>query len=389
MQAGKRPLRPRRPVFILLFYLGCIALMVGAALLASFTQQGFGKVEVANIWYKNGSGIPVRAKLYRPRTATPANKAPGIVYIHGYQNNRETSDPFCIEFARRGFVAMCIDAIGRGNSGIPLRLEDPSFDKTYGAKASLDHLKGLDYVDGSRVGVMGNSIGGELAYEIALVDPSVQALVFSGYAFDDRATFESPNNMLMIYGKFDEFRDLMTQTDDVELEWMRTESVKRAISEMAPVPGVTYGDFDRGTARRVEIPAATHLQVPHSRAPIAAALESVASSDAVPYLARSERGNHRWLKQRRRACDRLVGQRALSHHARLQARRVHPQHGDPDGAHGGSLRALRYVRTLPVAPWWGKGPLCLLDKFPRSWNSHPAAPLLTPATSCFIMGFRK
>ena len=50
------------------------------------------------------------------RTASPA---PGVVYIHGYQNNRETSDAYCIEMARRGFVVLEIDALGRGNSGNP------------------------------------------------------------------------------------------------------------------------------------------------------------------------------------------------------------------------------------------------------------------------------
>ena len=47
--------------------------------------------------------------------------APGVVYIHGYQNNRETSDAYAIEMARRGFVVLEIDAIGRGNSGDPGR----------------------------------------------------------------------------------------------------------------------------------------------------------------------------------------------------------------------------------------------------------------------------
>jgi hypothetical protein len=62
--------------------------------------------------------------------ATEENPMPGVVHIHGYQNNRETGDAYCIELARRGFVVLNIDAIGRGNSGMPNDPKDPKFDKT-------------------------------------------------------------------------------------------------------------------------------------------------------------------------------------------------------------------------------------------------------------------
>ncbi len=73
---------------------------------------------VSNVTYLNWNDIPVRAKLLKPVEVSAANPLPGIVYIHGCQNNRETSDAYCIELARRGFVVRNIDAIGRGNSGI-------------------------------------------------------------------------------------------------------------------------------------------------------------------------------------------------------------------------------------------------------------------------------
>ena len=88
---------------------------------------------VSNATYLNWNGIPIRTKLLKPVEASAANPLPGIVYIHGYQNNRETSDAYCIELARRGFVVLNIDAIGRGNSGIPGRdPKAPGFDRTFG-----------------------------------------------------------------------------------------------------------------------------------------------------------------------------------------------------------------------------------------------------------------
>jgi hypothetical protein len=96
-----------------------LALLIGSVYLAAQTQQDFGNVEVSNVCYPNFNGIPIRAKLLRPRVASKDNPLPGAIYIHGYQNNRETGDAYCLELARRGFVVLNIDAIGRGNSGMP------------------------------------------------------------------------------------------------------------------------------------------------------------------------------------------------------------------------------------------------------------------------------
>jgi len=93
----------------------CLVILIAAAVVGSLVQRDFGRVEVTNVTYENYNGIPVRAKLLRPADATQDNPMPGLVYIHGYQNNRETSDAYCIELARRGAVVLNIDAIGRGN----------------------------------------------------------------------------------------------------------------------------------------------------------------------------------------------------------------------------------------------------------------------------------
>ena len=98
----------------------CLVVLLGAVVVAWLVQRGFGSVEVTNLTYENWNGIRVRAKLLRPVEATVENPLPGAVYIHGYQNNRETSDPYCIEMARRGFVMLCIDAIGRATRGYPV-----------------------------------------------------------------------------------------------------------------------------------------------------------------------------------------------------------------------------------------------------------------------------
>ena len=250
----------------------CLIVLISAVVAASFAQRDFGRVEVTNVTYPNFNGIPVRAKLLRPVQATQDNPTPGIVYIHGYQNNRETNDAYCIELARRGFVVLNIDAIGRGNSGIPNDIGAADFDATYGGQTSLEYLRALPFVDAGRTGMMGHSLGAEMAYNVALADPTVEGLVISGFAYGLDASATNPKNMLMIIGKWDEYRERMTGTGDIEAEWMNTPQTRQAIPVENPQLGVTYGDFAQGTARRVFVPRTIHIQESHSRAAIAEAL---------------------------------------------------------------------------------------------------------------------
>jgi cephalosporin-C deacetylase-like acetyl esterase len=161
--------------------------MVGAVVVAWLVQRDFGRVEVGNVTYENYNGIPVRAKLLRPVDASRENRMPGAVYIHGYQNNRETGDAYCIEMAKRGLVVLNIDAIGRGNSRIPNAPDSPDFDKTYGGRTSLEYLKSLPFVDANSLGMRGHSPDAEMAYMVAVKDPSVRALVITGFVYTEPA----------------------------------------------------------------------------------------------------------------------------------------------------------------------------------------------------------
>lgn len=250
-----------------------LTLLLASVIIAWQTQTDFGRVAVSNAAFPNYNGIAIRAKLLRPdRPGGPA-RFPGVVYIHGYQNNRETSDAYAIELARRGLVVLSIDAIGRGNSGLPGDPAQPDFDPTYGGRSSLKYLRSLPFVDPDDVGLMGHSLGGGMVYRMALADPSVKAVVFSGFAYTNQAGPDRPRNMLMIFGKWDEFRKRMTGVKDFEAQWMNSPQTRKAIPFPNPRLGVTYGDFAKGTARRVFMPRSIHFQECHNQAAVAQALE--------------------------------------------------------------------------------------------------------------------
>jgi pimeloyl-ACP methyl ester carboxylesterase len=268
----------KHPGRLWLIFCILVLMSLSASVIASQVQQDFGRVAVSNVIYPNSNGILIRAKLLIPYGTSSTSPAPGVVYIHGYQNNRETSDAYCIEMARRGFVVLEIDAIGRGNSGIPGNITDPEFDPSYGGRTSFEYLKSLSYVRKDSVGLMGHSLGAEMAYNIALIDPSVKALTISGFAYTTEASPSVPPNMLMIYGKYDEYRERMTGTKDVEGEWMNSPQTQAAFGNVNPVFGVTYGDFNAGTARKVILLPVIHIFESHSRQGVAEAVKWMRSA---------------------------------------------------------------------------------------------------------------
>jgi uncharacterized protein len=106
-----------------------------------------------------------------------------------------------------------------------------------------------------------------------LGDPGVNALVISGFAYTQAASATSPKNMLMIIGRWDEYRKRITGTRDIEKEWMSTAQTKKVIPVANPQIGVTYGDFEQGTARRVVVPKTIHFMESHNSGSISEMLE--------------------------------------------------------------------------------------------------------------------
>ncbi len=237
----------------------CIVLTIALEILAHAAMTGWYRVEVSNVWFENKNGLMVRGKLYRPEQASAENQLPGVVYLHGYQNNRETSDPYGIELGRRGFVVIVLDTLGRGNSDNQFSEDEPGFDPTYGGDSAFEYLRSLPYVDPERCGIGGHSLGGEMSFIAAMQNPNIKALVFSGFAYTEEATLNTPKNMLMIFGKYDEYRKRMTETRDFEKEWMDSPQTTNAIGVQNPGFNVTYGKFEDGTARRVHMTKTSHV----------------------------------------------------------------------------------------------------------------------------------
>ena len=134
----------------------CIISIFGAGRI----QTDNGRVEMTDITLETDAG-KLTAYLFKPENATAATPAPAVLCSHGYLNNREMQDCNYIELARRGYVVISLDDFSHGNSDVPVGHKDDPYVQSNGLIAFIDYLDSLDYVDSSKIGVTGHSMGGQ------------------------------------------------------------------------------------------------------------------------------------------------------------------------------------------------------------------------------------
>ncbi|MGM9605405.1 MAG: hypothetical protein ACI3XG_10115 [Faecousia sp.] len=104
-------------------YAALLLLLLAAALalmaVADGIQRDWGRVEVTDGVIETQAGN-LTYKLYTPLTATAAQRAPGVLLLHGYQNDHETCAAYAIELARRGAVVLALDEYGHGDTSVGL-----------------------------------------------------------------------------------------------------------------------------------------------------------------------------------------------------------------------------------------------------------------------------
>jgi pimeloyl-ACP methyl ester carboxylesterase len=216
-------------------------MLLSGVTLAASVQSAFGTVIVSEVDLTDADGAAIHTTLQKPVYATAADPLPGVVVIHGSLQNKEWLMAFGIELVRRGFVVLTIDANGHGNS-------DPG--RGGAGTAALEYLAALDYVDESEMGLIGHSMGG--GYSWRAINQSsvvVDALVLVGAGVSSSATVPYAPNTLVAVGDFDSLSSY--PSDPTRLDtYFNVTGVE---------PGVTYGDFAEGTARKLFIAKTNHL----------------------------------------------------------------------------------------------------------------------------------
>lgn len=116
-------------------------------------------------------GSVMQATMYTPRNTNSESKLPCVIITHGLSCNHSTVNPFAEELARRGFAVLSISTYGSGASETS-DMSDPS----YGMYDALQYVRTLNYVDQTRVGMIGHSQGSKNTSAAIDMDSSLLTL---------------------------------------------------------------------------------------------------------------------------------------------------------------------------------------------------------------------
>jgi len=140
-----------------LSFLICIIVVVFSGLMAYGFQTNFGSIDVQEVAITHTDGTKIVGKLYRPNFVDDTNPAPGILGIHGYNNDKDVQRGTALELARAGFVVLAIDQIGHGDS--EGEFEASFSTQIQGARSAYIWLARQSFVNGYAMGVYGHSMG--------------------------------------------------------------------------------------------------------------------------------------------------------------------------------------------------------------------------------------
>lgn len=306
---------------------------------ADRVQRDGGRIGISDGVIETDAG-DLAYKLYVP---DGAEKAPGVLLLHGYQNDSETCAAYAIELARRGVVVLSVDEYGHGSSepgllsrgyvnhrvkvnfgedseadgtfvsvGGPIRFRimmnfsNLSFfdehytndadgnaitDSSCGGIAAYAYLASLPMVDESRLGLSGHSMGTWSSWSVAAAysgtDIAPRATVLQCGELFRESAYDAENirfnNVLLLQAKWDEFsyfRDYKLVVDDSLLRSdLRCEFLGTTAD--AAAWNTTFGDFSDGSARRMELLYTNHRLTTHNGQGLAVALDWFA--DALGY----------------------------------------------------------------------------------------------------------
>lgn len=211
-----------------------IALMLISMIFTSSIQSSWEKVTVKDLSWETTAGVEMSGLLFVPKGVSVENKAPAIVTSHGMFNNREMQDANFVELSRRGYVVLAMDMYSHGRSG-----DVPNIGVlTTGMYEAVKMMATLSYVDTSRIGITGHSLGGMSSNAaIAQDNAAPERLISAVFLNCADATYvdAETNEYVDVYGsrdagvmaaQYDEF--FMRQMDEIGKQTSPTQYLKNS-----------------------------------------------------------------------------------------------------------------------------------------------------------------
>ena len=250
-----------------------LVLMIGGGLLAGFINSGAGAATVIEVVIKDPPGFEISAYLYLPKGVTPKMPAPGILVVHGLNNEKKYMANTALEFARRGYVVLSMDQPGHGRSS------GANGDNGGGAVGALNYLRKLPMVDKDNIGLIGMSQGGFLSTTNAafLVPDGYKSIFYMDSEVNAPGSFdlsraEGLKNAAFSIGSVSELAVMIFVSKGTEAPVSPV--LQPVFGTKDPIEiGKVYGSIADGTARILYQPWGTHPGSTDSAASIGQAIE--------------------------------------------------------------------------------------------------------------------
>lgn len=153
-----------------------IALILLFSIAARYVQSDGGRIKVEAITV-DLRGAQLHGEMYYPADTSDSDKLPAVITTHGGSCQYGVSRGWAQELARRGFAVFNVNAYGNGYSEMPVN--DASGQGKTGFSAmktdmglydALQYVKTLDFVDPTRIGMVGHSMGAIRTYKSLVLD---------------------------------------------------------------------------------------------------------------------------------------------------------------------------------------------------------------------------
>jgi pimeloyl-ACP methyl ester carboxylesterase len=126
-------------------------------------------------------GVVMRGSLHRPKAKA---LLPGIILVHGQTPEGRRLPLYVLlarELAARCYAVLALDLPGFGDSDMPLHPDEPaSWDARIDIIGAMQYLRGLPFIDPEHIGVLGHSMGANLAVGSGALDRRIHSVVAIG-----------------------------------------------------------------------------------------------------------------------------------------------------------------------------------------------------------------
>jgi dipeptidyl aminopeptidase/acylaminoacyl peptidase len=129
-----------------------------------------------DVSFRSFDGLEIPAFLFRPANASPEAPVAAVVYPHGGPTDAyiDDHDPRAQYFLAKGYAWLAVNFRGSTGYGRDFeRLNHGTWgvDDTKDCLAAADYLRGVDWVDGDRLAIVGGSYGSYMATLAVTDDP--------------------------------------------------------------------------------------------------------------------------------------------------------------------------------------------------------------------------